>query len=220
MKNIVLNIPHSSKERGSLGWDGDIRKEIDRWTDVETDRIFSNGRCAAVIFPYSRFWCDAERLPDDKLGEIGQGICYTSFNGCRRDVSSVKGKVIEAYMEHRKKLQALITEDTLVIDCHSFPEDLSDTDICIGYNEDWSKPEEEFLNKMKKYFEGFGYSVAFNEPYSNSITPPMPFHYKSVMIELNKRIYMHGGEPSEEHISKLNGILDGLYKNILKEWTY
>ena len=30
-----------------------------------------------------------------------------------------------------------------------------------------------------------------NKPYSNSITPPKEFHYKSIMIEVNKRIYMN-----------------------------
>jgi putative restriction endonuclease len=31
--------------------------------------------------------------------------------------------------------------DALLLDCHSFPSELSDVDICIGFNEDWSKPK-------------------------------------------------------------------------------
>lgn len=30
-----------------------------------------------------------------------------------------------------------------------------------------------------------------NTPYSNSITPKTNFEYKSVMIEVNKRVYMN-----------------------------
>ena len=39
-------------------------------------------------------------------------------------------------------------------------------------------------------FEKSGYRVALNNPYSGSITPPADFPYKSVMIEINKRVYM------------------------------
>ena len=83
-----------------------------------------------------------------------------------------------------------ITPDSFLIDCHSFPSDLSDTDVCIGVNEDWSHPDEGILRKVIKTFEDAGYRTGLNTPYSNSLAPEMPFTYPSMMIELNKRIYM------------------------------
>ena len=221
MKNIVLNIPHSSTLRGSEGWTGDIIREIERWTDIGTEKIFKSktNNCTAVVFPYSRFFCDAERLVNDDLEKVGQGIYYTSFNGCHR-YESLKQEAYACYVEHQRRLQSQINEETLIIDCHSFPSDLFDIDICIGYNEDWSKPDRDFLTNMKMYFEGYGYSVSFNKPYSNSITPEMPFYYKSVMIELNKGIYTHQDGSMVDYLYKINMMLNNMYEKILTEWKY
>ena len=71
--------------------------------------------------------------------------------------------------------------------CHSFPSHLSDVDICIGYNEDRSKPCKETIETAVNIFEDAGYKVGINHPYSNSETPDCPFHYKSMMIEVNKK---------------------------------
>ena len=37
----------------------------------------------------------------------------------------------------------------------------------------------------------YGYSVAFNAPYSKSMAPKIDFEYKSLVIGVNKRIYMN-----------------------------
>jgi hypothetical protein len=44
---------------------------------------------------------------------------------------------------------------------------------------------------VKEGFERQGYKVRVNKPYSNSIAPVTNFIYSSLMIELNKRIYMN-----------------------------
>jgi N-formylglutamate amidohydrolase len=84
----------------------------------------------------------------------------------------------------------MLNEHSLLIDCHSFPSDLSDVDICIGYNNDWSKPTDFVIDLITGYFEHEGYKVGRNEPYSNAISPKTNFNYNSIMIELNKRIYL------------------------------
>jgi hypothetical protein len=61
--------------------------------------------------------------------------------------------------------------DALLLDCHSFPSELSDVDICIGFNEDWSKPNKDTIELAVNLFEDCGYKVGINEPYSNSETP-------------------------------------------------
>jgi N-formylglutamate amidohydrolase len=148
---------------------------------------------STVVFPYSRFVCDAERPENDPLEEIGQGIIYKEFGGFKRHVMSEKQikETKQLWDQHQKALKKHIkNSDTVLIDCHSFPRELSDCDICIGYNNDWSY-NDKIVNGIKKIFKSMGYSVEFNKPYSNSITPQMPFPYTSIMIEVNKRVYMN-----------------------------
>ncbi len=82
-------------------------------------------------------------------------------------------------------------------------------DICIGYNEDWSKPCKETIETAVNIFEDAGYKVGINHPYSNSETPACPFHYKSMMIEVNKKTYLR----SDSICLKT----DKCYKNNLSE---
>ena len=88
----------------------------------------------------------------------------------------------------------------LVIDCHSFSsrptlllpdcESAAKYDICIGYNEDRTRPDEMIIGTICNHFEALGYKVGVNKPFSNSKTFNTPESYKSIMIEVNKRIYM------------------------------
>ena len=84
-----------------------------------------------------------------------------------------------------------LTDTTLLIDCHSFNNEIAkDVDICIGFNEDWSKPDDNVIIGITSIFAAAGYKVKFNNPYSNSITPKSDSLYKSIMIEVNKKIYL------------------------------
>lgn len=228
-KKIVLNIPHSSTFIPVNTWEGDIEKEVQKWTDHKTDVIFSpkndlKSQVIPVIFPYSRFFCDAERLEHDPLEMEGQGIFYTDFNGCHRPhrlLLEESAKLL--WKSHQEILSSQIgNDDTLLIDCHSFPSELaSDVDICLGWNNDTSKPSDALIEQIKGYFEGLGYRVGLNNPYSNSMTPNSPYYYQSVMIELNKRIYLN--EKTGELLGsayKLNHDINYLYENILSKWEY
>ena len=44
--------------------------------------------------------------------------------------------------QHLETLIMLLTPDCLLIDCHSFPSDLYDCDICIGHNSDKTYDEQ------------------------------------------------------------------------------
>ena len=95
------------------------------------------------------------------------------------------------WSKHQEKLaNAIMDENTILVDCHSFPSDVSDCNICIGHNEDWSY-DKRIVDGVVRIFKNSGYTVEINKPYSNSIAPPKDFHYKSIMIEVNKRIYMN-----------------------------
>lgn len=226
--SIVLNIPHSSTEGLSgSGWPttAAFDKEVARWTDWFTDSLFSGigldntlrGKVHEVIFPLSRFVVDAERLEHDPLESEGRGIIYRNFEDFSRKVEEHYANwLLSKYYEHQNALRAALQENSLLIDCHSFPSSLSDVDVCLGFNEDWSKPSMELVEKVADMFQGKGLKVGINEPYSNAISPSCGFKYHSLMIELNKRIYMDEEQISllpESHV--IHEMLINLYSNIL-----
>lgn len=217
--NIVLNIPHASV--GGLGiarWDNKVAllSEVKRWTDWYTDLLFIPDNREGIQFitsDYSRFVVDVERLVNDPLEKIGQGIVYKMYNGLHR---TFKGnEEIEMFRYHAnyiRDLRLMLNEHSLLIDCHSFPSDLSDVDICIGYNEDWSRPTDFVIELCKSVFEKHGYKVGINTPYANAIAPETGYTYNSIMIEVNKRLYLNEQtlEMTEEFI-KLHKCLETLY---------
>ena len=198
---IVLNEPHASIEGlyddRLSGWNIDDRFVNDvvfRLTDWHTDYLFHGFRhpnIRTVRFPFSRFIVDAERLWDDPMEDIGQGIIYRHFGGYQRQVPLPnEAMLLRLWEGHQQRLKSNLCEDALLLDCHSFPEEQGDVDICIGFNEDWSKPSRELLDFTVNLFEESGYSVGINYPYSNSEAPVCPFGYQSMMLEVNKRVYL------------------------------
>ena len=150
-KKIVLNIPHSSLNNISdAKWSDWVTmvKQILKWTDLYTDSLFApDGQMFDLDrqfeihkFNHNRFYIDAERLVDDEMEKIGQGIIYTCFEGHNRIVTEEeKEKLMMIYYRYIDSFRETLTiseNDTLLIDCHSFPNEKSpDTDFCIGYNE-------------------------------------------------------------------------------------
>lgn len=198
---IVLNEPHASMEGlydDELSfWQIDasfINDVVLRMTDWHTDYLFHHYRhenIKTVRFPYSRFIVDAERLWNDPLETVGQGIVYRYYDGHVRMVpKNAEERLLNLWHWHQQRLRDALCEDALLLDCHSFPSDMGDVDICIGYNEDWSKPAKSTLEMAVSLFEDSGYTVGFNKPFSNSETPDCPFRYQSMMLEINKRVYM------------------------------
>lgn len=220
---IVLNIPHSSFRFpfGYDAWDDGIHIDMERLTDKFTDKLFipdtSHPEIIPVIFPYSRFFCDAERLVDDPMEKIGQGIIYRKFNGKSRMVSVAdEERIMEFYWNHQRCLrEAIRDENSFVVDCHSFPSDISDVDICIGLNDDWSRPDDKLVDGIIAVFNRLGYTTAINTPFSNSITPECTFRYKSLMIEVNKKRYLFDdGSLHESNASCIKCAIAEVYKTI------
>lgn len=225
---IVLNEPHASieglyDERLSF-WNIDetfINDIVLKWTDWHTDYLFhgyKNENIKTVRFPYSRFIVDAERLWEDPLEEEGQGILYKQFDGYSRTIpKEYEENLLNLWHWHQHRLCQNLSPDALLLDCHSFPEGLSDVDICIGYNEDWSKPNKETIELAVNLFEDAGYKVGINEPYSNSETPACPFLYQSMMLEVNKRAYMESGTLRIKHRNQNNVSVREVMTKLLSE---
>lgn len=227
-EKIVLNIPHSSPFIPcESGWDNllDLNKELRKWTDWHTNILFNPSKelikkIIPCTFEYSRFYVDAERLIDDPLEKIGQGIIYTDFNGLHREVNEcLKNHCENIYYNHISKFALFLTNDSLLIDCHSFPSELSNVDICIGFNDDESKPNDEDIEYIKNLFSTHGYKVGINDPYSNSLTPKSRIvGYKSVMIEINKKCYMNEDtlELNADYY-KVGNLIQKMYRHFLGE---
>lgn len=220
---IILNIPHDSHvfPMGSRSeWKGLSESDIEKWTDSYTYYLFDSrlDGIDRVVFPYSRFYCDVERLENDPLEKEGRGIIYTKFNDAVRApvTDEEREEIMWLYNDHKKKVLDLIDSDRcLVIDCHSFPNDLSDVDICIGFNDDWSKPDQEVIDLICDYFTNHGYKVGINEPFSNSYSPESEHKYKSVMIEVNKRVYLSKDGGLDGFFYKKNALIQRLYMKLL-----
>ena len=196
-KRLVLHIPHAAiGGLNSANWSDRrlLYEEVRRWTDWYTDYLFDQHapNTKVVMSEYSRFVVDCERLQNDPLEKVGRGILYThACNGCERYIDEdERARLMAYYVQNRDNLRGCLTKESILIDCHSFPFDEADLDICIGYNEDWSKPDDTTLMLVRDKFIANGYKVAFNIPYSNSISPKTTFAYPSLMIEVNKRCYM------------------------------
>ena len=227
-KRIVLNEPHASVEGlydNQLSfWNIDERFINDivlKWTDWHTDFLFHGYRSEnvkTIRFPYSRFIVDAERLWDDPLEQHGQGIVYKQFDGYTRTVPEEnKKQLLGLWHWHQERLRDNLCEGAMLLDCHSFPSEMSDVDICIGYNEDWSKPNKATIELAVSLFEDSGYKVGINEPYSNSETPDCPFTYQSMMLEVNKKAYMEDGTLYLRHNLTYRKTIRTLMTNLLSE---
>lgn len=226
---IVLNEPHASMEglydADKSFWkiDADFLNLVMEWTDWHTDYLFhgvQDSRIQTIRFPYSRFIVDAERLWNDPLEHIGQGIVYTRFLSYSRHVThEAEHYLLNLWHWHQNRLKHALCENALLLDCHSFPPEMSTVDICIGYNEDWSRPDKATIDMAVNHFESYGYKVGVNMPYSNSETPACPFLYHSLMLEVNKKTYLQP-HSTYLHDDGLRNVIAGFQKKLLNNESH
>lgn len=194
---IILAIPHSVRELNTSLWsDTSVEQDADMWTDWYTDQLFETSLpyTSTIVGDVSRFDCDLERLIDDPLENIGQGILYSrSHSGATRELhEQQKSDLMKKYQSYHNSIRQEITNSCLIIDCHSFPAHIApEIDICLGWNQDKTRPSQETISQITQFFHHKGYSVGHNNPYSNSIAPESDKEYSSIMIELNKKIYLN-----------------------------
>ena len=218
--NIVLAVPHSVGMPLDFDWRGDakVAASAKRWTDWHTDDLFGveDARISVVKGRLSRFDCDDERLEDE-----GDRLCRYAIEGGidQREIGARQWNArLAEWFRYRAELMAAVAQGDrpLIIDCHSFPSDLApDVDICIGFNEDCSKPSKETLAVVTDAFRAAGYTVAHNRPYSNAIAP-LGYRGHSLMIEVNKRCYLDADELDVgEGFAKLHQTLSSIYTKLL-----
>lgn len=213
-EKILLNIPHSNTiipNKVGIINDEELNETINVLTDWHTDELFSfvNERVKSFIFPYSRCWCDVERYKldiDEPMSKKGMGVIYThGVNGVKfKDIDLVesldKEFILECYDKHHNDIINNIVDKTLILDCHSFlpkkfKNDGLESDVnefphfCLGYNKDDENSYNTLL-LIKEFLENKGFSVGINNPYVGSLTYPINKNLDSIMIEVNKELYL------------------------------
>lgn len=215
MQKVVLNIPHSSTVIPKWAIKditipaSELSLLVDFMTDKDIDRVWNfvpneNKQVATV----SRLIVDTERYRNDEdevMSLKGMGLYYThTFDGkqfrVRTDDTYIK--CLGIYDEYHSSLEAKVTQcldehgKCVVLDCHSFHDKMEYTgfqpssfpDVCIGVN-DVVGAEAQLIIDI---FKSSGLSVKVNEPFAGSLVPLKylnDIRVKSVMIELNRRIY-------------------------------
>ena len=241
-EKLLLNIPHSSSSfPSSTGYTFvDLDEEEKLLIDYFTDELFAHEgeerQISCAVFPYCRLYCDVERLVNDPLEQKGLGISYKRILDSNQSPSEQRtfGNLNEAFNYYAdfhvyvsKKIvdMTFINQKLLLLDCHSFssqPNLLNtnppDIDICIGFNEDETKPCNDVLLAIETHFKECGYKVGINNPFSNSKTFLVPVRYHSVMIEVNKRLYMNEQTLEKtDQFEKLRASILALYTLILSQ---
>ena len=187
-------------------------------TDLFVDELFKDIEGVEVKAPYTRLYCDVEKYRDDSkesMSKYGMGYIYTRniFNGNPYLRNQMIGgllvdKDIDSYYEEHHKKLTLETrkilksgKKVLLLDLHSFSDEQARLigkeepfpDICIGVNGDHY--DKRVLDLIIEEIKNRGLTYQINHPYSGSIIPndltkEEVDNICSIMIEVNKRIYL------------------------------
>lgn len=241
MENILVHVPHSSLEFPDMFWENvvlskeEILKDNILLCDEKVDEFIHSSVFNVVKFPYSRMFCDVERFRDDNIesmSKIGMGAVYTMTSDKKLFHlfdNIYKDKVLlEYYDKHHKVLyeacKQIIEEygKCYLLDLHSFSDDMvykmlgksNNPDICIGIDDEFI--DIDYTNITINHFEKYGYSVMINHPYSGTMVPTPYFishdaRVKSLMIEINKRIYLY----NEEKFKEFSKCMDDYFNKVL-----
>ena len=216
---FIFHIPHASLEipkefKERLLVDEDyFMKENTFISDYKIDEFIPKDFPNVVKFNYSRMFCDVEKYLDndkEEMSKYGMGAIYTKDSNGLEFIkldNNYKNNIINNYYKkHHDKLDYKVKQilsfynDAIIIDLHSFSDEFVEKvlnktncpDICIGINE--SNCDLELLTSTVNYFSLWGYSVMVNYPYSGSIISNKYPEVKSIMIEINKRVYLNNTE--------------------------
>lgn len=209
-----------------------IEKDLRFMADYKVDELARSIDCHKITAKYSRLYCDVERFQndaDEPMAMLGMGAVYTHLPGGMqyRQVTPERRKEIirQAYEPHYAQLNKLSQKivaqhgSCMMIDLHSYSDDLvrklfgyteNLPDICLGYDDEWFSKNNAL--KLKTYIEQLGYSCALNYLYEGALVP-MDFYrdktpgLRSVMLEINRRVYLDGEAVRQEAARGINKII-------------
>lgn len=116
---LIFHIPHSKTEipeqfKSNFVSRDVMENEIELLTDFATDEIFTISKTSKVIFPYSRVFCDVERLKDadEVMFEHGRGFYYTKTDAgelLRENLDGNKAVIYkDYYLKHHESLTNMV----------------------------------------------------------------------------------------------------------------
>lgn len=217
-ENIIAWIPHTSLYLPNMDNNPafyKLQKDALLLADDQVNRLylFLPNKIKSI---YSRFVVDLERYLDnakEPMSQKGMGYLYnclidgTSFD---RSVFGNDTHFTEYYKYKHAQLKESIErigDGAVLLDLHSFnpnpvacdlDQDPNRPDICIGFNEDATKPNKKSLDAITGYLKEQGFVVKYNTPFSGSMTVDTNIKYTSLMIEVNKKCYLSNGNISAE----------------------
>ena len=217
MKQVLIHVPHASMyipeeyRQTALIPQEELEEENRFMCDTGVLQLIPEAFAEnALIFPYSRLYCDVERFRDgsEPMEAYGMGYIYTRDSKGRkmfRPTDSHCAEVSAIYEQHHEELnrraESILAEHgrCLIIDLHSFSDETVNRlfgwtdfpDVCIGTEPDYYS--QEVVESIAGFCRGLGLSVAFNYPYRGSLVPNRYYGKKdtgivSVMLEINKRV--------------------------------
>ena len=138
------------------------------------------------------------------------------------DIDAIAEDGMVEYGNWHKSLAAYVAKYSsmlarfVVVDCHSFSSEqvnISESDlpdICIGYNdtEQHKIGFTDLFSNVIGIFDRAGYLVNANYPYANAIAPYDADNVMSIMIEVNKRVYLNSDLTKSEGFDKLKATID------------
>lgn len=228
---VLIHVPHAS----TFIPPDDLTDELLKMTDLYTDELFDCRR-DMLVFPVSRLVCDVERFRDDTdepMSEQGMGLAYTrcADGAPLRSISPQKRAAIARmyYDKHHEAFTDMVNEKLhdcgrcIIIDAHSFSaeplpyEDCAHRpDFCIG-TDPFHTPYP-LLRTCYTFLRGCGFEVAVNRPFSCTIVPLEHLHsdtsVSSVMIEVNRRLYMTADGSKTDSFSDIQRMLAALVGEI------
>ena len=200
-----------------------LRRDSLLLADEQVDKLYSF-LPNKITSDYSRFVIDLERYLDNSkepMAQMGMGYLYNRLidgGAFNRSIFGDDSYFTEYYRhKHAQLKQAIerIGDGAILLDLHSFnPFPLAcdmdkrpnHPDICLGFNEDETKPADSVLHALQEHFEDNGFKVAFNTPFSGTMTTNTQTKYKSLMIEINKKCYL-GNHVLKKDMYRLSYVL-------------
>ena len=213
-----MHVPDDVLSELKLG-PAELAAELALVTDHFTDELFAPPAegFGQVRHGVSRLVVDPERFEDDAqepMAKRGWGVLYERTADGRplrpRPSAARREELLERhYRPHHAQLAAGVRAAlahhgrALIVDGHSFPDaplpcdpdqSLPRPDICLGTDEFHSPPA--LVEALRQECDEIGWSVDVNRPYAGALVP-MEFFRRdarvaSVMIEVNRRLYLDG----------------------------
>lgn len=233
------HIPKAFIDRVTLSKE-ELKQEVNLLTDLYTDDLFANMDCNIIKADVSRIVCDMERFKEDskeQMSNLGMGVIYDRTSTGKRLInvdSKYRNMMLSSYYDpYHSRLESLTNSIVnrygrcVIIDGHSYSVELlkrlempfeNSPDVCIGFEDEFC--DVDILGLLKEHFEKSGLSVAFNYPYVGSIVPNQ--HYeekdsrvKSLMIEINKSVYLDNNNQKSKNYSKIKTIIQKAIRKVL-----